>query len=636
MCGIAGFTHLTRTVSSDQIHRAVNTLAHRGPDQQGIWESHAVSLGATRLRIIDLESGAQPMCSDDDDAILVFNGEIYNYAELRKELIASGHRFKTGCDTEVVLHAFLEWDTDCFKKLRGMFAFAVWIQSQQRLVLVRDRLGIKPLYYHVLDRDIYFGSELKTLLCHPEIERYISFEGLNCYLCLNYVPGPLTLMDGIEKLQPGCFLTWQSGTTRIEHYWQIPAQPATNKSLGECKEELDFLLQQSIREHLITDVPLGIWLSGGIDSSTVIHYASQLSSARLKTFSITFRGKEFDESRYIREVSSQYGSAHHELDLSPDTVSPDTIQEFAYFADEPNADAGALPVWFLAKMSKRHVTVALSGEGADELFGGYTTYLASKYANGARYVPIAVRQLALKLARQWPASDSKIGLDYKLQRFLQGSMMPEGLSHVFWNGTFSEEEKALFFPAADRSPMQSMLQNLSRDGGLNRFLAFDQRYYLPDNILAKVDRMSMAHSMEVRPPFLDHRIVEFAASLPQNYKIRGANLKYILRELMKDKLPHKVVTKKKIGFDIPTHDWFRGHLKPLLLDTLTQKAVQESGLFRWEAVQSIMRDHMERRANYGYHLWGLLILFLWMKQWKVQSNVLPLVTVESAASSVLT
>lgn len=622
MCGIVGFTHRNREVNSSRIREATSSLIHRGPDQQGVFDSQHISLGAVRLKIIDLVSGDQPMRSEDGDTVLVFNGEIYNHPELRVELQKLGHRFTTRSDTEVVLHAFLQWDTDCLSRLRGMFGLAIWTESRKRLVLARDRVGIKPLYFLRKGGDIYFSSELKGILLHPEVERFINLDGLNCYLRLNYVPAPHTLVQGIEKLAPGHFLTWQDGVLNIEPYWRYMARAgmAKKRSLEAAKEELDSLVRQSVREHLISDVPLGVWASGGLDSSTILHYAAQEATSRLKTFSITFNGRSFDERAYIREVATRYGTEHSEFDLRTDIDLEGAIHEFAYYSDEPSADAGSLPVWFLAKMSSREVTVALSGEGADELFGGYLTYLADRYARIARLVPATMRRMALACLRYWPVSDEKISFEYKLKRFLQGSLLPEDDAHLFWNGTFSEAEKAKFFLHAKPEPMRRILQNMPDGPGLNRFLLFDQQYYLPDDILYKADRMSMAHSMEVRPPFLDHRIVEFAASLPENYKIRGSQLKFLLRHLMKGKLPHSILHRKKIGFDIPAHEWFRSVLKPLLLETLTERAVHQTQLFRWEGIQSVINNHLERRASYGYHLWALVILFLWLKRWNIQTG----------------
>jgi asparagine synthase (glutamine-hydrolysing) len=620
MCGIAGFTHSEEEFSPERIHQAVASIAHRGPDQQGVWQSRTISLGATRLRVIDKRAGAQPMSSDDDNYTLVFNGEIYNHAELRECLVRYGHVFRTACDTEVVLRAFMQWDTACIEKLRGMFGFAVWCESRRRLVLARDRVGIKPLYYARRGKEIYFGSEMKAVFCHPEVRRRIDLNALDTYLGLNYVPGAHTLAEGVVKLLPGCFLTWHDGDISTHRYWQAQRDGVPRMTLNDATERLDYLLTESVKEHLTADVPVGVWLSGGIDSSTVLHYASQHAAERLKTFSITFDGREFDEAPYIRKMARRYGTDHHELDLSAATVTPDSITELAYYSDEPNADAGAVPVWHLSRMSVKDVTVALSGEGADELFGGYITYLADKYARRARMIPRGLRRLSLHSANRLRASDKKIGLDYKLQRFLHGTLLDERSSHIFWNGTFSQEQRRELMVSRAGSHMLKLLATIPAKGDVRRFLAFDQAYYLPDNILAKVDRMSMAHSLEVRPAFLDHRIVEFAAGLPAHYCIKGRTLKLLLRRLMRDKLPQSVLGKKKQGLDIPVHDWLRGHLKPLLLDTLNRKRVEESGLVYWPHLESVINLHMQRKANYGYHLWGMLMLFLWIEQWKIQSG----------------
>lgn len=624
MCGIAGFTHRTGVPDPDRIDEAIASLIHRGPDQHGAYRSNFISLGATRLKIIDLALGDQPMVSGDNDTVLVFNGEIYNHAELRKELEPLGHRFVSRSDTETVLHAFAEWDTECFQRLRGMFAIALWSESGKRLVLARDRMGIKPLYICRRNGDILFGSELKAILVHPEVRRELSIMGLNCFLSLNYVPCPWTLVDGIEKLPPAHFLEWRGGEVRKERYWSLDFHEDQRWTLDSAKEKLDSLLQESVREHLASDVPLGIWLSGGLDSSTILHYAMQATTARLKTFSISFSGRSFDEADPARRVAKHYETEHQQFDVSPALCLSDAIEEFAYYSDEPSADSGALPMWYLSRLTHRQATVALSGGGADELFAGYLTYRADQWASALRRVPEPIRRGALGLLRCWPVSDEKIGIEYKLKRLFEGSFMPAERAHLYWNGTFSESQKREFFGVADALYLQNFLRNLcprrQRPAGLNQFLSIDHNCYLPDDILYKIDRMSMAHSLEVRPPFLDHRIAEFAASLPQRFKIRGSRQKFLLRELMKQKLPSFILRRSKIGLDIPTHDWLRGALRPLLLEALTVDAIAETGLFRVDAIQKMIEDHMQRRANMGFHLWGLMILFLWIKKWKIQSR----------------
>lgn len=624
MCGIAGFTHRNGVPNPDRIWDITRSLTHRGPDEQNIWESADVSLGAVRLKIRDLEHGQQPMLSADGGTVLVFNGEIYNHVELRRELIRRGRRFHSECDTETLLEAFLEWDVEAFPKLRGMFAAAFWSQSSRRLVLVRDRVGIKPLYVSQRNGELYFGSEVKTILKHRELTHSLDASGLHHYLSMNYVPRPATLVQGIEKLAPGHWMEWREGRASVQAYWKLEFAPDHRITLPAAKEELDGLLRESVREHLASDVPLGVWSSGGLDSSTMVHYAAQQAGERLKTFSVSFPGRKFDESRYFRLIAECYGTDHHEFDLTPGPALADAIEEFAYYSDEPSADAGALPVWFLSKMTRREVTVALSGEGADELFGGYSTYLANRYARRLRVLPLWLRRLAGRAAAKIPVSDEKIGLDYKITRMLQGSVLDPVQAHHFWNGTFSPGSRRLLLNLEGRRRLkageplelpQSLISPGNGVGYLNRFLWLDQLYYLPDDILYKSDRMSMAHSIEVRTPFLDHRIVEFAARLPENLKIRGGQLKFVLRELMKNRLPPSVLHRPKEGFDIPAHDWLRTVLRPLLLDTLNERTVRQSGIFSWPAIEASIRAHMERRANLGYHLWGLLVLFLWMRRW---------------------
>jgi len=623
LCGIAGYTHKNWAPPAERIRQATETLLHRGPDQQGVFQSNLFSVGAARLKIIDLASGDQPIFSDDGDAGIAFNGEIYNYLEIREELEKLGHRFHSHSDTETVLRAFLEWDKDCFTKLRGMFAVALWSKSRKRIVLARDRMGIKPLYISRQGEDLFFGSELKAIFIHPEIERFLSLQGLDCYLSLNYVPCPWTLVEGIEKLPPGYWLEWRDGEITSGPYWLLPFTSPTNYTLESAKEELDDLLKKSVREHMIADVPLGIWLSGGMDSTTILHYASRATSAQLKTFSISFRGRSFDETKFIDRAVQQYGTDHQELDLTPEQDLCGAIQEFAYYSDEPSADAGSLPVWFLSKLCKSKTTVALSGEGADELFGGYITCRADMLAKRARLVPGALRQIALASAKCLPVSDEKISFEYKLKRFLEGSFLRPIHAHVYWNGTFSEEDKRALL----RHPLPQTFHALldQADGfpqmgdDLAHFLWFDQKYYLADDILVKSDRMSMAHSVEVRPPFLDHRIVEFAAKLPAHLKIRRSQQKLVLSELRKDKLPHSILQGKKTGFDIPAHEWLRAPLQLMLMESLREGIAEYGEVFRGDFIEDLAARHLERKANVGYHLWGLLILFQWMKRWKIQA-----------------
>jgi len=597
-----------------RIRAAVATIVHRGPDQQGVFETGVVSLAIARLKIIDLETGTQPFFSPDGDTVIVFNGEVYNHEELRRELEQRGHVFRSHSDTEVVLHSFLEWDLDCFARLRGMFGLALWTESRGRLVLARDRMGIKPLYVARRGADLYFASELKSNFVHPEIERNLNPAALDCYLSLNYVPAPYTMVEGIEKLAPGHWLEWRAGEVRSAAYWQIPRGVERKWTLEDAKTQLDSLLRESVREHLLSDVPLGLWLSSGLDSSSLLHYAAAASSTRLRTLSISFAGRSFDEAPPIRQLTAQYGTDHQEFDVNPEGGLADAIEQFAYHFDEPNADGGAVPVWFLSRMTREHVTVALSGEGADELFGGYLTYRADMLARWVRKLPRCILRLGSTAAALLPVSDEIIGFEYKAKRFLEGCLLPANRAHVYWNGVISRGLVDLPLPNA----LDGILRDLSRAGDeLEEYLRFDQQYYLPDDLLAKVDRMSMAHSIEVRPPYLDHRIVEFAATLPAHLKIRGRKQKIVLRELMRGKLPDSTLRRPKTGFDFPAHHWLRGPLRTLMMDTLSADNWHKD-LFNPDGLRYFAESHLRRRKNLGYELWGIMLLLLWMKKWGIQ------------------
>ena len=621
MCGLTGFTHQDLPAPRI-IRRTTETLRHRGPDESDIFESRHLSLGAVRLKIIDLASGRQPMATEFGDCVLAFNGEIYNHAELRAELQSLGHKFKSQCDTEVALRAFTQWDVHCFKRFRGMFAAAFWQERTKRLLLVRDRFGIKPLYYALHKGHIFFASELKALFGHAEIPRQLSRQALAYYLSLNYVPGPLTLVEGIEKLPPGTWLEWKDGKIARQTYWQNTMCPL-DISLEDASQELDRLLNQSVREHLVSDVPVGFWLSGGLDSAAVLHYAAHHHRRPLRTFSISFEARDCDESRYYRPLAQHYGTQHHELNLHSDLDLTGAIHELSYYSDEPSADAGALPVWFLSKMTASHVRVALTGEGSDEVFGGYQTYLADNYSKLARRLPQSLLRLGAQCANKIPVSDRKIGLDYKLKRFLAGSLLPPDQAHFFWNGSFGEQEqRELGLDCHDGllASLVARLPNLPTGLDCNRYLFVDQHYYLPDDILYKCDRMSMAHALEVRPPFLDHRLVEFAARLPSKFKIKGFETKVLLRRLMRSKLPKGLINPCKQGLDIPAHDWLRGPLLPLLLETLSRERVEEAGLFSSASIERLIDLHINRQSNLGYHLWGLLTLHLWIRRWNIQTQ----------------
>jgi asparagine synthase (glutamine-hydrolysing) len=415
---------------------------------------------------------------------------------------------------------------------------------------------------------------------------------------------------------------FKDGKLTTGRYWTNRFRPQKWK-LEDATAHLDELLASSITEHLISDVPLGVWASGGLDSSAILHYAAQASTGTLNTFSISFAGRRFDESEYFRLLAKTYNTSHHEFDVSGDLDLTSAVHELAYYSDEPSADAGALPVWFLSRMTAKHVTVALSGEGADEIFGGYQTYLADGYARRARQVPQPLLAAALNIANRLPVSDDKIALEYKLKRFLAGAVLSQDDAHFFWNGTFTRAEQQRLGVPGNVSPesLVSALENVpAQNDVVNRYLFVDQHYYLPDDILYKCDRMSMAHSLEVRPPFLDHRIVEFAGTLPPSLKVNGSTTKFVMREMLKSKLPAAILSRRKEGLDIPAHDWLRGPLRPLLEQELSTESVEKAGIFSASAIQNLVQRHLRREANVGYHLWGLLTLHLWVKRWKISTK----------------
>ncbi|HEY0564810.1 MAG TPA: asparagine synthase (glutamine-hydrolyzing) [Terriglobales bacterium] len=620
MCGILGFTHFAKPLPPDLLDRAAASVLHRGPDGRGTFVCSQVSLASTRLGILDLQSGAQPFLSEDGNVALVFNGEIFNHAALRDELRAEGCQFKTRCDTEVILHAFLRWGTSCFSRLRGMFAIAIWDGRRNVLVLARDSAGIKPLYFYLGGGELYFGSELKTILEHPCVPRNICLAGLSCYLRLNYVPWPYTLVEGIRKLSPGHILEFRGEQLSETAFLPQRESSFSGSNPEDLHDELEMLLSSAVQEQLMSDTPVGVWLSGGLDSSTILHYAVSHRRDRVRTFSITFKGRSFDESAQIHELVRHYGTCHTEMNLDASLDLRGAIEQMAYYSDEPSGDAGALPVWFLSQMTSETTRVALSGEGSDELFAGYLTHKADRYARIVRKAPQLALRAAQKLAELMPVSDEKIGFEYKIKRFLEGALLTPEEAHVFWNGSFSEQELAQLSRHPDPKCFAGILERMQPGTGLQRFLNFDQSHYLPDDLLYKVDRMSMAHSVEVRPPFLDSRVVQFCNALPEKYKLRGRTSKWLLRSLMKSRLPKKAQTNRKVGLDIPVHEWLRTCLRGLLMETLSEEAVKQTGLFDWPYVRRLIAEHTNRKANWGYELWGLMVLMIWIRRWNIQSE----------------
>jgi asparagine synthase (glutamine-hydrolysing) len=625
MCGIAGklSLRLSETVTSESITRMCRVLSHRGPDDEGIYLDGSFGMGMRRLSIIDLLSGKQPIQNEDGSVWTVFNGEIYNFLDLRLLLQRKGHRFYTKTDSEVIVHLYEEYQEDFVKHLAGMFAIAVWDMRQKKLILARDRLGIKPLYYYVDSNRILFGSEIKAIL-QDGIEKEIDLQALHDYLSFNYVPGPRTIFKGVRKLPPGHMMTSSRGTVTVTAYWELEYPPVLGngkvRSEQSYCEELYALLAATVKGHLISDVPLGVFLSGGMDSSTLTALMSKVSSQPIRTFSIGFEEQSYNELAYARAVAKEFGTEHYELIVRPNII--DLLPELIGYFDEPFADSSALPVYWVSKLAREHVKVALSGEGGDEVFAGYHTYAAYKFAQFYQRLP---RSLAAgiipAIVRRLPVSHKKVSFDYKAKRFVEGALLPPPDGHYWWKVIFTEEAKAGLY-APDQNGLEDSLRLYrqiyercpARDT-LTRLQHLDLKLYLPDDILVKADRMSMANSLEARVPFLDHRVVEFAASLPPHLKLRRLTKKYILKQTMARHLPAKVLKGKKRGFNVPVPIWLRHELRDLVHDVLGQRRLKDVGIFKPETVSAIVRAHEELRMDYSRNIWGLLIFMLWYEEY---------------------
>jgi asparagine synthase (glutamine-hydrolysing) len=594
------------------------TMVHRGPDDEGYYVQEAVGLGMRRLRIIDLEGGAQPMANEDQSIWVIFNGEIYNHNELRVDLEARGHQFRTRSDTEAIVHAYEEFGLECVKQFNGMFAFAVWDRRSNRLMLARDRIGIKPLYYRINKNGIVFGSELKPILVEQGEAPEIDFEALDAYLTLEYIPAPLSIVAGVRKLPAGHLLVIERGQSRVHCYWDIP-QDTMTASENDIADHLRGLLQKSVKRRLLSDVPLGVLLSGGVDSSTIATLMSSITRDRIKTFSIGFDDPSYNELEFARTVARHVNADHHELIIRPNAVQ--LAERLLTFLDEPLGDVSVFPVFLVSQMAREHVTVALAGDGGDELFAGYDHYLADKVATHYGRLPAFLHgHVIAPLLRAYPPSNRKKGLVNRLKRFADGLRYPPELAHARWMIYMGPAEKqALFTEELESQRPRSdvhahVTQYLHRNGSAGRLedqLYADLKTYLVDDLLVKVDRMSMAVSLEARVPFLDHEVVEFAARIPAALKLRGFTRKHILRKAVGHLLPPAILTRGKEGFSIPMKNWLRGELKPMMLDLLSADRLRRQGWFQGAYVEHLISDHLQGRANHSHRLWPLMVFQLW-------------------------
>jgi asparagine synthase (glutamine-hydrolysing) len=593
------------------------TLVHRGPDSFGEFSDGDVALAARRLSIIDLETGDQPIANEDGTLHVVQNGEIYNYRELRGELERAGHRFRTQGDTEVLLHLYEERGDRFAERLRGMFAIAIWDARQRRLVLARDRFGIKPLYYRAADNELAFASELRAL---PRGE--IDLDALEAFLAFNSIPAPLTIFRKISKLPPGHLLIWEDGRVELRRFARpAPLEELREDEEAELVEELRSRLRDSVRAHLVSDVPVGVLLSGGVDSAFLAALAAEESSETLRTFSIGFEERSFDELAGARLVAERYGTQHRELVLRPDAAL--LLPALADAFDEPFADSSALPTYLVSQLAASDVKVALSGEGGDELFGGYYTYAADLLAERVG----GLARLARPLVERLPTSSSKASFDYKAKRFVRAAHLPPLERHHGWKEIFSPELRAELTGHSSAFDPVSILRDRYREtegtAELARLQDVDLGIYLVDDLLVKTDRASMAHSLEARVPYLDTVVTNLALALPTRHKIRGLSKKVLLRKAAAPLLPREIVRGKKRGFSIPAATWLRGELEPFARQTLSRETLHRQGFFHPDVVTRLVDDHVAGREDRSRQLWGLLAFTLWHERHVEQAPQMP-------------
>lgn len=628
MCGISGIIHADtqKPVSAELLKTLNNALFHRGPDDEGYFLDGNVGMGSRRLSIIDLKSGHMPIHNEDKTVWIVFNGEIYNFLELRENLLKKGHVFYTQTDTEVIVHLYEEKKEECLQDLHGMFAFALYDKKQKKLFLARDRFGEKPLYYTLSNRTFYFASELKALLKIPELKKEIDMDALQAYLFFEYVPSPFSIIKGVQKLEPASFLLYKDGNLHKKTYWTPVFHDAAEKKVireEEHCENIMRLLSQSVRRQMISDVPIGVFLSGGVDSSTLAALASEIpSSAKLKTFSIGFREKSYDESDYAKLAVRHLGTEHYEDTFSVKTLL-DILPQAIRGMDEPFADSSFLPTYLLSQFARKHVTVALGGEGGDELFHGYPTFMASRLAAKMKRMPRAFMNLAKQLARLFPISYDYMSLDFKLKQLFRGVHEKDaGLQAQLWLASFLPSEQGkLFLNKNNRGENPPYLALLSDTFGktplyedMDKVNFLYLRFYLAEDLLFKVDRASMQHSLEVRAPFLDVPFAQYALGMPHDLKLRGKITKYIFKKTMREKLPPEILTREKQGFAPPVAQWLASELKGTLHDVFDAPRMSREGLFNHAYVSRLMTEHANKKENHRKLLWTLLVFELWKKE----------------------
>jgi asparagine synthase (glutamine-hydrolysing) len=624
MCGIVGVANAnSRSIDREVLEKMNRCIAHRGPDDDGFYVNENVGLAMRRLSIIDIAHGKQPMHNESKTAWIVFNGEIYNFQELRKDLDDKGDKFYTNSDTEVILHLYDRYGADCVQHLRGMFVFAIWDERKKSLFIARDRIGKKPLLYsHQSNGDLIFGSEFQALLAHSSISREVDTEAIHHYLSYLCVPAPLTAYRQIRKLEPAHWLEWKNGEIKTERYWLPDFNKKIKISEPEAEAETMRLLREATKMRMISEVPLGAFLSGGVDSSTVVALMAEESSQPVKTFSIGFEEEDFSELKYAKRVAEHIGAEHHEFIVKPNAMEilPTLVDHYG----EPYADSSAIATYYVARETRKHVTVALNGDGGDESFAGYERYFAMRLAEKYNRLPAFLRgNLVEKIFNLVPTSEIKRSRARDIKRFLKAASLPKVERYFRWVSAIDRETKQNLYTedfgksVAEFDSAQFLQTWFAKANGMgivDATMSTDQMTYLPNDLLVKVDIASMAVSLEARSPFLDHKVIEFAASLPESVKIRGTETKYLLKKVASRIVPPEVLYRKKIGFGVPLTHWFRGALKGYLREVLLSEKSLKRGLVKPEAVKNFVEQHTTGKQDFTNQLWTLLMLELWFQR----------------------
>jgi len=634
MCGICGFIgNLDDTVLS----KMLNVLRHRGPDDSGcvVFKGERsklkVSLGHTRLSIIDLSlAGHQPMSNEDESIWITYNGEIYNYKALSSKLKAQGHKFKSNSDTETILHLYEEMGDDCVNELNGMFAFAIWDKRKERLFLARDRLGIKPLYYLEDNGRFVFASEIKAILEYDGVEREVDYQALLYFMTFLYIPCPFTIFKGIRKLPPAHILTMEKGRVEVKRYWDLVFSPPLQVSSSQAtpaeaeeyyKRQIMEILQEIVESHMISDVPLGVFLSGGIDSSTVAGMMSKLSSNPVKTFSIGYEGREgksYNELEYSKEVSKYFGTEHQEFILNPSII--EVLPNIVWHLDEPFADSSAIPTYLVSEAARKYVTVALTGIGGDEVFGGYPRYLGARVSRQYAKLPFWLRRSLARGVEVIPESSTSRNIPGWIKRFIRGGLLPVDERYISWVSFLTDRQKTQLFTEdflaqTKDFPVYEVHKAFYSENNLENILDkifyLDIKTYLADDLLMMGDKMSMAHSLELRVPFCDHKLIEFAATIPAELKFKGLKLKSLFKKALKGFLPEDILQRKKQGFMVPLAKWFQNELKGFTLDLLSEERIKKRGYFRPDFIRWVLDQHYDGRQNFTDQIYALISLELW-------------------------